>query len=498
MTKPGYILALDQGTTSSRALLFDTRGEIKGCQQKEISQSYPNPAWVEQDALEIWETTRQAVKNLLEQTKVSAQQIAAIGITNQRESVVVWDRISGNPVYPVIVWQSRQSDEICRRLQSMGYADEIRNKTGLLIDPYFSASKLSWLFEQFPDLKSRADKGELLFGTVDTWLIWKLSNGRSHITDVTNASRTLLYNIHTLEWDKDLLDIFSVPACILPQVTASSGSLATTAAEVFGSAIPICGIAGDQQAALFGQRCTSMGKLKNTYGTGCFALMHTGNRVMRSDSGLLTTIAWKIGDQVEYALEGSVFVAGAAINWLRDSLQLIKSAKESGSLAESAGSNDGVYVVPAFVGLGAPYWNSAARAAVFGMSFGTRPAHLVRAVLESLAFQSKDLIKQMQADSGIEPLILRVDGGVSRNDFLMQFQADILNVCVERPQQTETTAAGAAYLAGLASGFWDANQLDSFSSEGATRFEPGISPSERQKLYQGWLRAVEATIKFSS
>jgi glycerol kinase len=496
MSKEKFILAIDQGTSSSRAVLFTHSGKIKAISQKEVKQFYPEPAWVEQDAEEIWITTKGAISNVLKETGTEAQDVAAIGITNQRETTVVWDKKTGKPVYNAIVWQSRQSEEICKKVRESGDEEEIKNKTGLVVDPYFSASKLAWLFNSNPELQSRALNGELLCGTIDTWIIWNLTGGKDHITDYSNASRTLLFNIYECSWDKDLCQIFKVPEVILPKVVESSGIVAKTSKSLFGHEIPIAGIAGDQQAALFGQRCTKKGMAKNTYGTGCFMLLNTGDTPVKSKSGLLTTIAWKISGKVEYALEGGVFIGGAAIKWLRDGLEIIKKSSDSEELASKINSSEGVYVVPAFVGLGAPYWKSEARGAIFGLSLGTWKNHLIRATLESLAYQSKDLLNAMEADSGIKSLSLRVDGGACANNFLMQFQSDILGIPVERPEILETTAAGAAYLAGLGAGFWKMKDLEKIGKI-EKRFDPDMENTERTKLYKGWKKAVEAVIGFS-
>lgn len=496
MKSEQFILSIDQGTSSSRAILFDHLGRVKGVDQKEVKQLYPHPAWVEQDANEIWSSTKNVIEGALAKAAVLPSQIAAIGITNQRETTVLWDKKSGVPVYNAIVWQSRQSEEICHKLQEAGAQGMIKQKTGLVIDPYFSASKLTWIFEQKPELLARAKQGELLFGTVDSWLIWNLSGGKSHVTDFSNASRTLLFNIRELKWDAELLKTFSIPKEILPEVVMSSGTVAKTSVSVMQHEIPIAGIAGDQQAALFGQRCTKVGMVKNTYGTGCFTLMNTGADLIESKSGLLTTIAWGINGKVEYALEGGVFVAGAAIKWLRDGLKIIKSSSETEALANQVSSTDGVYVVPAFAGLGAPHWKSNARGAIFGLTLGSNNSHLIRAVLESLAYQSKDLLTVMEKDSGIKIPMLRVDGGACANNLLMQFQADILGISVERPQALETTAVGAAYLAGLGVSFWTADDIDHIGGV-ERQFTPKMSEELRTELYKGWVKAVNATISYS-
>lgn len=495
MTTGECILSIDQGTSSSRAILFDHSGTIRAISQLEVKQYYPEPAWVEQDAEEIWNTTKTVISNVIKEVKIKPEEIAGIGITNQRETLVVWDKYTGKPVHRAIVWQSRQSEEICKRLKAGGHEKLIKEKTGLLIDPYFSASKLAWLFETKPELKQPALKGELICGTIDSWLIWNLGGGKEHITDITNASRTLLFNIHTCKWDKDLCNLFNVPEIMLPKVVESSGIVAKTSKDLYGFEIPIAGIAGDQQAALFGQRCTKKGMTKNTYGTGCFMLMNTGEKPVVSKSGLLTTIAWNISGKVEYALEGGVFIGGAAIKWLRDSLELIKKSSETDPIASKIDSSEGVYVVPAFVGLGAPYWNSEARGAIFGLTLGSGKSHIIRATLESLAYQSKDLLKAMEADSGIVSETLRVDGGACANNYLMQFQADILGIPVERPEVLETTATGAAYLAGLGVGFWEEKDLERIGKIEKC-FKPGMKEDERAELYIGWQRAVKAVINY--
>ncbi|MCL6598847.1 MAG: glycerol kinase GlpK [Alicyclobacillus macrosporangiidus] len=490
-----HVLAIDQGTTSTRAILFDHDGAIVAMAQQEFAQHYPQPGWVEHDPEEIWQTTLHVVRRVLADACVPPAQVAAIGITNQRETTVVWERDSGRPVYPAIVWQSRQTAEICRRLQEAGHEPFIRERTGLVVDAYFSASKVQWILDHVSGARERAAKGELLFGTIDTWLVWKLSGGKVHVTDYSNASRTMLFNIHNLCWDDDLLGLFGVPAAMLPQVRPSSEVYAHTDPALFdGVSLPIAGIAGDQQAALFGQLCFSPGLAKNTYGTGCFLLMNTGERPMVSSHGLLTTIAWGVGGRVEYALEGSVFIAGAAVQWLRDGLRVINTAAESERYAQRVPSSDGVYVVPAFVGLGAPYWDMEARGAVFGLTRGTTREHLVRATLESIAYQSRDVLEAMERDAGVRLSGLRADGGAAANRFLMQFQADVLGVPVEVPKVTETTALGAAYLAGLAVGFWE-SQAEIQRNWGLDeRYMPRMAQDERDRLYAGWKDAVARTI----
>lgn len=492
-----YILSLDQGTTSSRAILFNKSGEIAHIAQKEFTQYFPKPGWVEHNANEIWGSILSVIASALSESNIKPEQIAGIGITNQRETTVVWDKDTGVPVYNAIVWQSRQTSGICRELKEGGYEDLFREKTGLLIDAYFSGTKVKWILDHVEGARQKAEEGKLLFGTIDTWLIWKLSGGQAHVTDYSNASRTLMFNIYDLKWDEELLEILGVPKSMLPDVKSSSEIFAHTVKEhFFGQPVPIAGAAGDQQAALFGQACFEKGMAKNTYGTGCFMLMNTGEQGVKSEHGLLTTIAWGIGGKVEYALEGSIFVAGSAIQWLRDGLRMLKDAKDSEAYAEKVDSADGVYVVPAFVGLGTPYWDSEVRGAVFGLTRGTAKEHFVRATIESLAYQTKDVLSAMEADSGIELKTLRVDGGASMNNFLMQFQSDILDVPVERPVINETTALGAAYLAGLAVGYWES--MDEIASQWAIDrpFEPKMQQDSRTELYDGWKKAVKAAMAF--
>jgi glycerol kinase len=492
-----YILALDQGTTSSRAILFNQKGEVVHMAQKEFTQHFPKPGWVEHDANEIWGSILAVMASVLSEVNVKPEQVAAIGITNQRETTVVWDKHTGKPVYNAIVWQSRQTADICDELKEKGYDELFRQKTGLLIDAYFSGTKVKWILDNVEGAREKAENGDLLFGTIDTWLIWKLSGGKAHVTDYSNASRTLMYNIFDLQWDDELLNILNVPKSMLPEVRPSSEVYSTTIPEhFFGQKVPIAGAAGDQQAALFGQACFEKGMAKNTYGTGCFMLMNTGEKAVRSDHGLLTTLAWGIDGKVEYALEGSIFVAGSAIQWLRDGLRMFKEAKDSEMYATRVESTEGVYVVPAFVGLGTPYWDSDVRGAVFGLTRGTKKEHFIRATLESLAYQTKDVLTAMEKDSGISLKALRVDGGAVKNNFLMQFQSDILNVPVERPVVNETTALGAAYLAGLAVGYWN-NREEIASQWNLDRsFEPTMSEQERTNLYEGWKKAVRATMAF--
>jgi glycerol kinase len=487
---PKYILALDQGTSSSRALIFNKEGQILGIEQQEFRQFYPNAGMVEHNPHEIWESQLLTAKTLITRLKINSGEIAALGITNQRETTILWDKLTGEPIYNAIVWQDKRTSFICSDLKSLGKEEEIKKRTGLLLDPYFSGSKIKWLLDQVPGARENADRGNILFGTVDTWLVWKLTGGKQHVTDYSNASRTLLYNIHTLEWDRTLLEIFDVPIQMLPEVKPSSNIMGYTAVELFGHSIPITGIAGDQQAALFGQKCFMPGEAKNTYGTGCFMLMNTGEKPVESKSGLLTTIAWGLNEKVTYALEGSVFIAGAAIKWLRDGLKIIRSANDTELFIEKIESNEGVYFVPAFAGLGAPYWDMEARGIIVGLTQGINEAHLVRATLESLAYQTKDILTAMSSDSGIELKELKVDGGASVNRFLMQFQSDILDRVVIRPESVETTAAGVAYLAGLAVGFWNIDDIKTVNKNDL-RFLPKMNKSERDRLYKEWLSAVK-------
>lgn len=492
-----YILSLDQGTTSSRAIIFNKNGEIVHSAQKEFKQYFPKPGWVEHNPNEIWGSILSVVAEVLSESEIKPEQIAGIGITNQRETAVVWDKETGHPVYNAIVWQSRQTSEICEELKEKGYNSLFRNKTGLLIDPYFSGTKVKWILDHVEGAREKANQGKLLFGTIDTWLVWKLSGGRAHVTDYSNASRTLMFNIYELKWDDELLDILEVPKSMLPEVRPSSEVYGKTVDyHFFGNEIPIAGVAGDQQAALFGQACFEEGMAKNTYGTGCFMLKNTGEKAVRSEHGLLTTIAWGMNGKVEYALEGSIFVAGSAIQWLRDGLRMFNDAKDSERYAARVDSNEGVYVVPAFVGLGTPYWDSDVRGAVFGLTRGTTKEHFIRATLESLAYQTKDVLSAMEADSGIELKTLRVDGGAVKNNFLMDFQSNILDVPVERPVVNETTALGAAYLAGLAVGFWDSQQEIAKQWAVDRTFLPKMSDENRNRLYDGWKKAVNATMVF--
>lgn len=486
-----YILALDQGTTSSRAILFDHDGAIVATAQKEFTQYYPKPAWVEHDANEIWTSQTGVVRDLLEKTGTEADEIAAIGITNQRETTLIWDRATGQPIHHAIVWQDRRTAGRCDELKARGLEDHVRQTTGLVIDAYFSGTKIAWLLDNVPGAREKADKGELCFGTMDSWLVYNLTGRKEHVTDVTNAGRTMLFDIRKREWDKRLLSELNIPSSLLPEVKSSSEVYGHT--ELFGGRIPVAGMAGDQHAALFGQACYTPGQAKNTYGTGCFMLMNTGTEAVPSTHGLLTTIAWEIDGKTEYALEGSVFIAGAAIQWLRDGLKLIDEAPDSEYFATKVDDTDGVYVVPAFAGLGAPYWDMYARGAIFGLTRGTEKAHIVRATLQSLAYQVKDVLEAMQKDAGRQISTLRVDGGASANDYLMQFQADLLGTTVERPRVTETTALGAAMLAGLAVGFWQREDLQA-TWQREHSFESQMNAEERKRRYAGWEKAVRRSM----
>ncbi|MGA9334684.1 MAG: glycerol kinase GlpK [Rudaea sp.] len=497
MTQKKYVIAIDQGTTSSRAMVFDRQGDVVGSAQREFEQIFPRPGWVEHKPREILTSVLVTLTEAMHNARVDASDVAGIGITNQRETTVVWDRKTGEPVYNAIVWQSRHSAQVCSDLRDERVEALVREHTGLLLDAYFSGTKLKWLFDNVDGVHDRARRGELLFGTIDTWLIWNLTGGRVHVTDITNASRTLLYDIHRRCWDDDLLKLFDVPASMLPEVrTCSEVYGHVEPRHFFGHDVPVCGIAGDQQAALFGQACFEPGMAKNTYGTGCFMLMHTGDKPMASSHGLLTTPAWDIGGNVEYALEGSIFVAGSVVQWLRDGLRMLDTASDSQTHAERLDDNDGVYLVPAFTGLGAPYWDSDVRGAMFGLSRGTSKEHVVRAALESMAYQTRDVLDAMQADSGIKLAELRADGGAIANDFLAQFQSDILDVALLRPKIRETTALGAAYLAGLACGLWENRAQIAKLWAVERRFEPRMNADERERLYAGWQRAVAATREF--
>ena len=486
-----FVMALDQGTTSCRAILFDKAGQIVAVNQKEFTQIYPQAGWVEHDALEIWNTQLQVMKAVLAENGYSHNDVACVGITNQRETAVVWDKNTGEPVYNAIVWQSRQTAEICEEIKAAGHEDYVKTTTGLVVDAYFSGTKVKWILDKVPGARERAEKGELLFGTMDTWLIWKLTNGAKHVTEYSNASRTLMFNIKDLKWDDKMLEILTVPKSMLPTVMDSSAVYGETDASILGGSIPISGAAGDQQAALFGQACFEPGMIKNTYGTGCFMLMQTGEKLIPSKNGLLTTIAWGVNGKVEYALEGSIFIGGAVIQWLRDELKMIENAKDSEYFATQVPDSNGVYVVPAFAGLGAPYWDMYARGTITGLTRGAGKNHIVRAALEAIAYQSKDLIGAMEADSGIKLSTLKVDGGACANNFLMQFQSDIVGVPVQRPETIETTALGAAYLAGLAVGFWDSKDdvINSWALD--TEFKPVMSEFDKNAAYDGWKAAVE-------
>jgi len=493
-----YILALDQGTTSSRAALFDHAGKMVCVAQKEFRQIFPQPGWVEHDPEEIWSSQAGVISQALAKLKLNHDAIAAIGITNQRETTIVWDRKTGRPIYNAIVWQDHRTAPYCDQLKKQGLERSVREKTGLPIDAYFSATKISWILDNVPGARERAECGELAFGTVDCWLIWNLSQHELHVTDVTNASRTLLFNIHALDWDDELLLMFNIPRNMLPEVRSSSEVIGYTKTPLFASAVAIAGVAGDQHAALFGQLCTTTGMVKNTYGTGCFLVMNTGTVPIESNNNLITTIAWKINGQVTYALEGSVFIGGAVVQWLRDGLGLIKSSSDIEQLAASVPNSDGVYLVPAFSGLGAPYWNPYARGSVFGISRGTTSAHLARAGLESIAFQSFDVLQAMEADLGEKITELRVDGGVVKNNLLMQFQADLLGVDVVRPTITETTILGAAYLAGLAVGYWESIEELHQQWKQDYRFSPTMDEVTVSRHKKGWLRAVNASLVWAN
>ena len=489
-----YILALDQGTSSSRAIVFDQYGQTKAVSQKEFTQIFPKPGWVEHNPMEIWSSQASVIAEAITSIDINGLNIAAIGITNQRETTIVWDAETGEPVYNDIVWQDRRTSEFCDCLKRDGRTDLIRSKTGLIIDAYFSATKILWILENVPGARKRADEGKLRFGTVDTWLIWMLTRGEVHVTDVTNASRTMLFNIHTLEWDKELLNLFGIPESMMPEVKSSSEVYGYTKTTLFAHEVPIAGIAGDQQAALFGQMCTEPGSVKNTYGTGCFMLMNSGERPIMSSNNLLTTIAWKIGDTVNYALEGSIFVAGSVVQWLRDGLGIIRTSAEVEALAASVPDNGGVYFVPALTGLGAPHWDQYAKGSIYGLSRGSTAAHIARAALEGIAFQTMDIVNAMQRDAGVTLKELKVDGGASRNNLLMQFQADILGTSVIRPIVTETTALGAAYLAGLAVGYWES--IDHIKSQWGVEmeFKPEASKEVVAELKAGWADAISRTL----
>lgn len=491
-----YIMSLDQGTTSSRAILFSHDGSIAGVAQKEFKQIFPHPGWVEHDPLEIWVSQATVAKEVMLKLNIKAEDVAAIGITNQRETTVVWDRITGRPIYNAIVWQDRRTAAYCNKLREDGHAENIKLKTGLIIDAYFSATKINWILEHVDGAREKAARGELAFGTIDCWLLWKLTEGKVHATDISNASRTMLFNIETMKWDEEMLQLFNIPSSLLPEVKSNS--------EVYGHAtainlheVPIAGMAGDQQSALFGQMCKEDGMVKNTYGTGCFMLMNTGTKLVRSNNNLLTTIAWKIGNTTHYALEGSVFIAGAAVQWLRDGLKIIKQSADVQNLATSVQDTDGVVIVPAFSGLGAPHWDAYARGTIFGITRGTTDAHIARATLESIAYQTYDVLKAMESDAGLPIKELRVDGGATVNNLLMQFQSDILSVQVLRPEVIETTALGAAYLAGLATGYW--KDIDSIAAQWKidATFTPQMSKEVKGKHLNAWKRAVTAVLAWS-
>ena len=492
-----YVMALDQGTTSSRCILFDKKGTMCSVAQREFTQIYPQPGWVEHDPMDIWSSQLSVAVEALGKIGAGVDEVAAIGITNQRETTIVWEKATGKPIYNAIVWQCRRTAKRIEELIASGYGQMIREKTGLIPDAYFSGSKIEWILQNVPGAKERAKRGELLFGTVDTWLIYQLTKGKTYVTDYTNASRTMLFNIHTLTWDDEILKLFGIPRCMLPEVKPSSSIYGYSEETLIGGSIPIAGAAGDQQAALFGQCCFEPGDVKNTYGTGCFLLMNTGTEAIRSANGLLTTIAAGTGDQVQYALEGSVFVAGAAVQWLRDELQLIRSASETEVAACAVADTNGVYVVPAFTGMGAPYWNPYARGMIVGLTRGAKREHLIRATLESLAYQTAEVLEAMEKDAGTKLRKLRVDGGASSNNFLMQFQADILDAEVIRPACIETTALGAAYLAGIAVGFW--SDLDDIKTnwQKAQIFQPSMQTEEREAHLKGWKRAVRCALAYT-
>ncbi len=487
-----YVIALDEGTTSCRAVLYDKNGNPLGANQREFSQFYPQPGWVEHDAEEIFKCQLKVLQNLLIEKEIRYDEIAAIGITNQRETIVIWDKSTGKPVYNAIVWQCRRTADFCESLKKNGWTEKIRAKTGLLIDAYFSATKIKWILDNVPGAREKAEKGQLLAGTIDTWLIWKLSGGKAHVTDYTNASRTMLFNIYDLCWDKELLELLNIPQCILPRVKDSSAIYCNTDPEICGFDVPIASAVGDQQAALFGQGCFNKGDAKNTYGTGCFMLMNTGDKAVASKQ-LLTTIALGMNGKIEYALEGSVFIGGAVIKWLRDEVELISSAAEIDRLAESVPDSNGAYLVPAFVGLGTPYWDMYARGTIVGLTRGVKKAHICRAALEGIAYEVRDVLDTMVSDSGTPIKTLNVDGGACVSDVMLQFQADILNAKVSRPKNVETTALGAAYLAGLATGFWKSKDEILSSRETDKVFEPEMSDEKREQLYKGWKKAVERT-----
>lgn len=491
-----YVMALDQGTTSSRCIIFDKNGAMISKAQKEIKQIYPKGGCIEHDPIEIWATQFGVAVEALVMANLQASDIAAIGITNQRETTVVWDKRTGIPVHNAIVWQCRRTADMCEQLRKEGFEEVVKEKTGLILDPYFSGTKIKWILDNVPNAREEAEKGNLIFGNIDTWLMWNLTKGQVHVTDYTNASRTMLFNIHTLAWDEEILKVLNIPKLMLPEVKPSSEVYGYTNKVLFGEEIPIAGDAGDQQAALFGQTCFKEGTAKNTYGTGCFMLMNTGSKAVTSKHGLLTTIAWGVDNKIEYALEGSIFVGGASIQWLRDELRMLKNASESERYALEVEDTNGVYVVPAFTGLGAPYWDPYARGTVMGLTRGTKKEHFIRATLESIAYQTNDVLKAMQEDSGISLLQLNVDGGASSNNFLMQFQADILGVQVDRPEVVETTALGAAYLAGLAVGYWKDKEEILQNRKLERNFKPDMEEEKRAKLLKGWHRALKRAMEW--
>ncbi len=490
--KEKFILALDQGTSSSRAIVFDHEGKVRSVAQKEFTQHFPKPGWVEHDPKEIWSSEAAVIAEAISAIGINGLDIAGIGITNQRETTIVWDAETGEPVSNAIVWQDRRTSEYCDSLKEQGLTERIREKTGLIIDAYFSGTKIRWILENVPGAREKAEKGKLRFGTVDTWLIWNLTRGEVHVTDVSNASRTMLFNINTLEWDKELLELLGIPASMMPEVRSSSEVYGHTKTTIFAHEVPIAGIAGDQQAALFGQMCTAPGSVKNTYGTGCFLLMNTGEKPILSRNNLLTTVAWKIGDTVNYALEGSIFVGGSVVQWLRDGLGIIRSSSEIEALAESVPDNGGVYFVPALTGMGAPYWDAYAHGTICGITRGTKAAHIARAALEGIAFQTMDIVRAMEKDAGVRLAELKVDGGASRNNLMMQFQSDILGASVIRPEVTETTAMGACYLAGLAVGYWDS--LDEIRSQWKAERVFNPSDADPEPLKAGWADAISRTL----
>lgn len=492
-----YIVALDQGTTSSRAVVFDKDGEIVNVSQKEFTQIFPKTGWVEQDPMEIWACQSGVMREAIEMVSISPKEIAAIGITNQRETTIVWDKNTGKPIYNAIVWQCRRTSKICDELKERNLEPIIKDKTGLLIDAYFSATKVKWILDNVEGAREKAERGELLFGTVDTWLIWKLTDKKVHVTDYSNASRTMMFNIKELKWDEDILRELDIPKNMLPEVKPSSYIYGNTDMHILGEEVPIAGCAGDQQSALFGQTCFEEGSAKNTYGTGCFLLMNTGEKLVKSKNGLLTTIAWGIGDKITYALEGSIFMGGASIQWLRDDLRMLKNASDSEDYATRVEDTNGVYVVPAFTGLGAPYWDMYARGTILGLSRGAKKEHIIRATLESIAYQAKDVLSAMEEDSNILLKDLRVDGGASKNNFLLQFQSDILNVNIHRPKIVETTALGAAYLAGLAVGFYEDVESIKSDYKSDKNFTPNMQEQKREKLYKGWKKSVSRALNWA-